>query len=41
MYVDTGQGTAQGLDNPAVTTRNAVPRHKLDSFNTSTELFKN
>ena len=41
MYVDTGQGTAQGLDNPTeLPVGNAVPCHKLDSLNTSADLPK-
>ena len=39
LYVDMGQGTAQGLDNPAESPLgDAFPRHDLDRSNTSTEL---
>ena len=40
--LDTGQGTAQGLDNPAELPFGdaVVPCHKLDSLNTSADFQK-
>ena len=41
LYEDTGQGTAQRLDNPAeLPLGGALPRHILISINTSNELQK-
>ena len=41
MYVDTGQGTVQRLDNPVEPPlENAFSRLKLESFHTGTELVK-
>ena len=42
MYVDTGQGGAQRLDNPAESVPgDALPRHNPHRLNTSNELLKN
>jgi len=42
LYVNTGQGTARGLDNPAELplADAVVPCHKLDSLNTRADLPK-